>query len=258
MLAGQAFLKLHEGFIMKLLWFKAFPDYKRTQTIPMRILIIEDEEKLAKSLKKSLEKESYAVDYVTDGEAGQRRIEMYHNDYDMVILDLMLPKKTGFEVCKNVRSQKINVPILILTAKYGTYDKIDALDSGADDYLVKPFALEELLARVRALMRRPSEALPTELSVGDLVMNLGTRSVTRNGKEIPLTVKEFALLEYLMRHPNQVLNRNQISDHLWGFDFDSFSNVVDVHMKNLRRKIETRNPKMLETVRGVGYRLKTA
>jgi DNA-binding response OmpR family regulator len=224
----------------------------------MRVLIIEDEEKLAQSLKKSLEREGYAVDYVTDGEAGQRRIEMYHTDYDLVILDLMLPKKTGFEVCKNVRGQKIKVPILILTAKYGTHDKIDALDSGADDYLIKPFALDELLARVRALMRRPPESLSPELRCGDMVMNLATREVTRNGKSIPLTVKEFALLEYLMRHPNQVLNRNQISDHIYGFDFDSFSNVVDVHIKNLRRKIETKGNKILETVRGVGYRLRTA
>ncbi len=222
----------------------------------MRILIVEDEERLAKSLKKSLEKEGYAVDYVTDGETGQRRIEMYHNDYDLVILDLMLPKKDGFEVCTNVRSQNITVPILILTAKNDTNDKIVALDGGADDYLVKPFSLEELTARVRALMRRPSEAMPAELQIQDLVMNLATRKVMRNNREIYLTVKEFALLEYLMRHPNQVLNRNQISDHIWGFDFDSFSNVVDVHIKNLRKKIETRAGKILETVRGVGYRIR--
>jgi DNA-binding response OmpR family regulator len=222
----------------------------------MRLLIVEDEERLAKSLKKSLEKEGYAVDYVTDGETGQRRIEMYHEEYDLVILDLMLPKRNGFEVCKNVRAEGIKTPILILTAKQDTHDKILALDGGADDYLVKPFSLEELTARVRALMRRPSEAAPTELKIQDISMNVGTRKLTRSGKEIYLTVKEFSILEYLMRHPNQVLNRNQISEHVWGFDFDSFSNVVDVHMKNLRKKLGTSGGKILETVRGVGYRIK--
>ncbi|MBX4211104.1 response regulator transcription factor [Candidatus Parcubacteria bacterium] len=222
----------------------------------MRILIVEDEEKLAKSLKKGLEKEGYAADYITDGEVAQRRIEICHKDYDLVILDWMLPKKDGVEICKAVRAEHITIPILMLTARVDTNDKVTALDIGADDYLVKPFSLEELLARVRALLRRPAQALPTELKIQDLTLNTGTRKVTRNSKEIKLTVKEFALLEYLMRHPNQVINRNQILDHLWGFDFDSFSNVVDVHIKNLRKKINNSRRKILETIRGIGYRIK--
>ncbi len=222
----------------------------------MRILIVEDEEVLAQSLKKGLEKEGYAVDYVTDGETAQRRIELYSNEYDLIVLDLMLPKKDGMSICRDVRAQGIKNPILILTARHETSDKINALDCGADDYLVKPFSLDELLARVRALLRRPNETLPAELKIQDVTMNLSTRKVHRGTKELDLTVKEFALLEYLMRHPNQVLNRNQILDHIWGFDFDSFSNVVDVHMKNLRKKIENRHGKLIETIRGVGYKIK--
>ncbi len=222
----------------------------------MRILIVEDEEALAKGLKKGLEKEGYAIDYVTDGETAQRRIEISHKDYDLIILDWTLPKKDGIEVCKNIRSQKIKIPILILTARHDTSDKITALDAGADDYIVKPFSLPELVARVRALLRRPPQALLVELKIQDLTLNTSTRKVLRNGKEISLTVKEFALLEYLMRNPNQVINRTQILDHLWGFDFDSFSNVVDVHIKNLRKKINNNRRKILETIRGIGYRVR--
>ena len=223
----------------------------------MRILIVEDEEKLAQSLKKGLEKDGYAADYVTDGEAGQRRIEMSHKDYDAVILDLMLPKKDGFEICRAIRAQDITIPVLILTARDATDDKVYALDAGADDYLVKPFSLSELQARLRALLRRPEQVLPTELAVKDLRLNTTTRKVHRKEKEIPLTLKEFGLLEYLMRHPNQVMTREQILDHLWDFAFDSFSNVVDVHMKNLRKKVDGEsNEKLLETIRGVGYRIK--
>lgn len=223
----------------------------------MKLLIVEDEEKLAKSLKKGLEKEGYAVDYVLDGETGQRRIELCRKDYDLIILDLMLPKRSGFEVAKNVREQNILTPILVLTARDTTEDKIMALDGGADDYLVKPFSLEELLARIRALLRRPEQTLPIELKIRDLALNTSTRRVTRGQREVPLTLKEFGLLEYLMRHPNQVLSREQILDHLWDFAFDSFSNVVDVHVKNLRKKVDNgHHDKLLETIRGVGYRIK--
>ncbi|OGN16512.1 MAG: DNA-binding response regulator [Candidatus Yanofskybacteria bacterium RIFCSPHIGHO2_02_FULL_50_12] len=223
----------------------------------MRVLIVEDEEKLAQSLKKGLEKEGYAVDYVMDGEAGQRRIEVSHKDYDAVVLDLMLPKKDGFEVAKAVRAADIKIPILVLTARDATDDKVQALDAGADDYLVKPFSIQELMARLRALLRRPEQALPIELTVRDLRLNTTTRKVYRQDEEIVLTLKEFGLLEYLMRHPNQVLTREQILDHLWDFAFDSFSNVVDVHMKNLRKKIDGQHSeKLLETIRGVGYRIK--
>lgn len=224
----------------------------------MRILVVEDEEKLAQGLKKGLEKQGYAVDLVGDGETAQRRIEMSHTDYDLVILDLMLPKKDGMEVCKEIRAKGINVPILVLTARDALDYKVSALDLGADDYLVKPFSFEELVARVRALLRRPEQSLPTELKVKDLYLNTATRKVSRNGREVPLTLKEFSLLEYLMRHPNQVLSREQIWDHLWDFAADSFSNVVDVHIKNLRKKIDDgTHQKLLETIRGVGYRLKS-
>lgn len=223
----------------------------------MRLLVVEDEDKLAQALKKGLEKAGYAVDLVGDGETAERRIELYHGDYDVVVLDLMLPIRDGFEVCKNVRAKNITVPILILTARDGLEDKVNVLNSGADDYLVKPFSLDELIARIRALLRRPAAAISSVMSVGDLSLDSTTRTVTRSGKEIHLTVKEFALLEYLMRHPNQVLSRDQILDHLWGFDFDSFSNVVDVHLKNLRKKIDaTKDEKILETIRGVGYRIR--
>ena len=223
----------------------------------MRILIVEDEEKLAETLKRGLEKEGYAVDYLMDGEAGQRRIETNYKDYDLIILDLMLPKRNGFEVCKNVRQADIVTPILILTARDAVEDKVYALDEGADDYLVKPFSFQELLARIRALLRRPEQVLPVELNIKDLNLNSSTRRVTRLDREIPLTLKEFGLLEYLMRHPNQVLTREQILDHLWDFAFDSFSNVVDVHIKNLRKKVDGEyNEKLLETIRGVGYRIK--
>ena len=212
---------------------------------------------MAEALKTGLKREGFAADYVTDGEAGQRRIEMSHNEYDLVVLDLMLPKRDGFEVCKNIREQEISLPILVLTAREAVDDRVKALDLGADDYLVKPFSFQEFLARVRALLRRPEQALPIELKIADLSLNTSTRKVTRNNREVVLTLKEFGLLEYLMRHPNQVLNREQIWDSLWDFADNSFSNVVDVHMKNLRKKVDSgTNKKLLETIRGVGYRIK--
>lgn len=223
----------------------------------MKILIIEDNEKLAQMLKKGFESKGYAADYVTDGEAGQSRIELCFDDYDIVILDLMMPKRNGFEVCEYVREKNIAIPILILTARDSTDDKILALDCGADDYLLKPFSFKELLARIRAILRRPKNSLPVELKINKITLNPTTRKVLSDGKEVKLTLKEFSLLEYLMRHPNQVLNREQILDNLWDFGFDSFSNVVDVHMKNLRKKLESEaNGEFLETIRGVGYRIK--
>lgn len=223
----------------------------------VKILIVEDNEKLAQMLKKGFESKGYAADYVTDGEAGQSRIELSSDDYDIVILDLMMPKKNGMEVCEYVRKKNITIPILILTARDSTDDKISALDSGADDYMIKPFSFKELLSRVRAILRRPKKSFPIELKISKITLNPSTRKVLNNGKEIKLTLKEFSLLEYLMRHPNQVLNREQILDNLWDFGFDSFSNVVDVHMKNLRKKLESEaNGEFLETIRGVGYRIK--
>lgn len=223
----------------------------------MRILIIEDEKSLAESLKYALESFGYAVDYLMDGEAGERRILLSHKEYDLIILDWMLPNKDGLQICKEVRKEKITVPILMLTARFDMKDKVTALDSGADDYLVKPFSLEELEARVRALLRRPTVALDTVLEVNGLKLDIAKHRVTVNEKIVRLTAKEFSLLEYLMRNVDKVVPREQILDHLWGFDFNSFSNVTDVHMKNLRRKIKLRKPAGIETVRGVGYRIKS-
>lgn len=222
----------------------------------MRILIVEDEEAIARVLKKTLEKEAYAIDYVTDGNTALRRLEMNAKDYDLLILDLMLPGKSGFEICRELRQQKISLPILVLTARNDLTDKVNALEAGADDYLTKPFSIHELLARIKAILRRPIETTPLTLKVGDLSLDTNTHTATYHGKPIELTVKEFTLLEYLMRNSNQIVSRHQIIDHLWGYDFISASNIVDVHIKNLRKKIGNRQYRLLETVRGLGYRIK--
>jgi DNA-binding response OmpR family regulator len=225
----------------------------------MKILIIEDEESLAKLLKKGLESEGYAVDFLSDGESGQKRIEMNHKDYDLVILDLMLPRRSGFEVCQNIRKYDINIPILILTAKTEIESKVSLLNCGADDYMLKPFAFSELSARIRALTRRPEAILSSELKIADLILNLNTRKLYQNKKEIKLTLKEFRLLEYFMRRPNQVIERVNLTDNLWDFDYDSFSNSLDVYINRLREKIDKeRINKLIETVRGIGYRLKVS
>lgn len=221
----------------------------------MKILIIEDQEKLAKAIKAGLEKNGFAADYITDGEAGMRRIAICHKEYDLAILDLMLPNKTGYEICQETRAQDIKIPILVLTAKSSIEDKIELLEMGADDYLIKPFSFEELIARIKALLRRPREGEAPTLIVGNISLNTSTREVYLNNDKLELTLKEFNLLEYLIRHPNQVVNREQILDHIWDFGFDSFSNVVDVHIKNLRKKLGN-GQKYLETIRGVGYRFK--
>ncbi|HUZ93257.1 MAG TPA: response regulator transcription factor [Candidatus Paceibacterota bacterium] len=224
----------------------------------MRALIVEDQEKLAQSIKIGLEKEGYAADYVLDGDAAERRLSMNHKEYDVAILDLTLPKKSGSEVCREIRAKGITTPVIVLTGKGELENKVELLNVGADDYLTKPFAFEELLARIKALLRRPTQSLPVELKIGDLSLNTVTRRVVRSGREVPsLTLKEFALLEYLMRNANRVLNREQIYDHIWDFAANSFSNVVDVHIKNLREKIDSgHSRKLLETVRGVGYIIK--
>jgi len=224
----------------------------------MKILIIEDEENLAKIVKLGLTREGYAVDYVLDGDQGQRRIEMHNQDYDLVIADLTLPKKSGLEVCREVRQLNISLPILVLTARDSLEDKVTLLDAGADDYLVKPFHFNELLARIRALTRRPKPVIATELKVNDLVLVPSTKSASRAGKQMKLTLKEFRLMEYFMRHPDQVLEREDILQNIWDFDFDSMSNIVDVYINRLRSKIDKNRPrKLLETIRGVGYRLKS-
>jgi DNA-binding response OmpR family regulator len=217
----------------------------------MRILIIEDERKLADYLKKGLENHSYSVDCVYDGEVGERRAAM--GEYDAVILDLMLPVKDGIEVTKSLRARGINVPILMLTARGELEDKILGLDSGADDYLVKPFEFQELLARIRALLRRPTAKVGEELKTQDITVYPNKYLIEQNGKKLDLTLKEYAVLEYLVRHKGEVLNREQIFDHCWDWTVDSFSNVVDVYIKKLRDKLNDKNEKYIKTVRGVGY-----
>jgi DNA-binding response OmpR family regulator len=221
----------------------------------MRILIVEDQENLAKLVKKGLESEGFAADYVLDGEAGFRRISMNHQDYDLVILDWMLPKKNGNEICREVRANKIEIPILMLTARDGKKDMVEGLDCGADDYLTKPFSFDILLARIRAVLRRPKAVLPLEFKCGAIVLNPATKKVTAGEQDVKLTLKEFALLEYLMRSKGATVTRDQILSNVWDFAFDSFANVVDVHITNLRKKIGDKDAKIIETVRGVGYRM---
>ncbi len=223
----------------------------------MKVLIVEDEEKLAIGLKSGLEHEGFTADYLTDGEKAETRIRTCRGDYDVIILDLMLPIKNGFEVCEDVRRAGVTLPILILTARDTIEDKVLALNSGADDYLVKPFSFDELVARLHALLRRPRETLPGELRAYDLTLNPVTREVYRGDERIDLTLKEFELLQYLMRHPNHVMGREDIFAHIWDFADTSLSNVIDVHIKNLRRKLDEKHDrKLLETVRGIGYTLK--
>ena len=214
---------------------------------------MEDEEKLAKGL----EHKGYAVDVIHDGNKAFDRISLNHIDYDIVILDLMLPGKDGATITKEVRERDITVPILILTARDEVENKVDLLLSGADDYLVKPFSFDELNARITALLRRPEKMVSTILQIRDIKLNPAERVVTKGDVVIPLTLKEFGLLEHFMRNPNKVINREELLSHLWDFNYDSFSNVVDVHIKNLRRKLDgSGRENILETVRGVGYRLK--
>lgn len=223
----------------------------------MRILIVEDETKLAEALSQGLRHKKYAVDVLYDGKKALSRISHYRNDYDLIILDLMIPSMDGETVCKSVRKLNIMVPILILTARNEVESKVNLLLSGADDYLVKPFSFEELLARIQALTRRPAEIIPTILEFSDIELNTAEHTVKRDGTPIFLTLKEFHLLEYFMRHPNQVVNREDLLSHLWDFNYESFSNVVDVHVKNLRKKLQLgRHTDVFETVRGLGYRLR--
>ncbi|MDD4860447.1 MAG: response regulator transcription factor [Candidatus Omnitrophica bacterium] len=222
----------------------------------MRILVVEDEKKIADFIKRGLKEEGYAVDIANDGENGLFLAKT--NDYDLVLLDLMLPKLDGITVCKKLRADKVLMPIIMLTAKDAVKDKVTGLDAGADDYLTKPFAFEELLARVRAMLRKKSEqAQASKLQVGDLVIDLNTHKVTRAGKDIELTAKEFALLEYLMRNAGKVVTRTMISEHVWDIDFDTFTNVIDVYINYLRNKIDPDSKKkLIQTVRGRGYILK--
>ncbi|UCB45507.1 MAG: response regulator transcription factor [Spirochaetota bacterium] len=221
----------------------------------MRILLIEDEKKVANFIERGLKEEYYAVDVAYDGENGIYMAEV--NEYYLIILDIVLPLKDGISVCKELRGKKINIPMLMLTVKDGVQDKVLGLDSGADDYLTKPFAFEELLARIRALLRRKNQKTTAVLKVADVELNQLTHEVIRAGKKITLTMKEYTLLEYLMLNTNQIVTRTMISEHVWNESFDSFTNVIDVYVNYLRNKIDKGFKKQLiYTVRGIGYILK--
>ena len=223
----------------------------------MRILIVEDEPKLAEGIARGLAKKGYATDTIEDGEKALTRISLYHGDYDLVILDLMLPSLDGYAVCRETRARDITLPILVLTARAETEAKVELLLAGADDYLVKPFSFDELIARIQALLRRPTVALPEVLRAGPIELNTSEHRAQLDGEPLNLTLKEFGLLEYFLRHPGEVVNREDLLAHLWDFNYESFSNVIDVHVKNLRRKLGQNGPtSVLETVRGVGYRLR--
>jgi len=221
----------------------------------MRILVVEDARRLAGIIKRGLLEEGYAVDNAYDGEEAQYMAES--TPFDMIILDIMLPRKDGVTICRELRAKKVNTPILMLTAKDSVEDKVAGLDSGADDYQVKPFAFAELLARVRALLRR--EALPKtqKLEVGDLVMDSQTREVWRGQRKIDLTTKEYAILEYFMRRPNAVVTRTMLGDNVWDYEFDGISNIIDVYVRRIRRKIDAEGQEsLIQTLRGAGYRLR--
>ena len=222
----------------------------------MKILLVEDEGNLVKYLKKALEQAKYTVETVQDGLDALEYIELNYESIDLIILDIALPRLSGLAICKKVRSEDITTPILMLTAKTTLNDKITGLDSGADDYIPKPFSVKELLARTRALLRRPKQTINQKIEIGDLKLLIQRRKVFRNDQEVKLTLKEYEILEYLMLHPNEVINRELLVDKVWDMNFASFSNVIDVHMKNLRKKLHVPSEGgLIETVRGIGYRL---
>ncbi len=221
----------------------------------MRILVVEDDGRISSVVRRGLIEEGYAVDVADDGEEGQYLAETA--DYDVIILDIMLPGRDGLQVCRHLRARNISTPVLMLTARDTVEDRVTGLDTGADDYLVKPFAFDELLARVRALLRRESTTRTPELTVGDLVMDTLTRDVRRGERSIELTSKEYAILEYFMRHPNVVVTRTMLETHAWDQDYVGGSNVVDVYIRRLRAKLdEPGKSGLIQTIRGAGYRMR--
>jgi DNA-binding response OmpR family regulator len=221
----------------------------------VRILVVEDERKVAAFIRTGLEDETFSVEVAADGLAGEEAAR--RGDYDLIVLDLMLPGRDGVEVCRNLRSAGVRTPVLMLTARTSLQDKVAGLDSGADDYLTKPFAFEEFLARVRALLRRGPAAAGLPLRFADLVLDRDKLRVRRQGRDIQLTHREYVLLEYLVRHPGQVLSREDLADNVWGHEIDSGSNVIDVTVSHLRGKVD-RGPgrQLIQTVRGLGYVLR--
>jgi two-component system copper resistance phosphate regulon response regulator CusR len=220
----------------------------------VRILLVEDETPAAKMLAKGLREDTYAVDVAMDGEKALELAGL--TDYDLIILDVMLPRKDGFEVCRELRAAGYTAPILMLTARDAVEDRVAGLDTGADDYLVKPFDFEELLARVRALLRRKEALYPQVIAIADLSINTRSRRASRCGKDIDLTAKEYALLEYMARRADEVVGRAEIADHVWDENFDPFSKVIEVFIQRLRRKIDSgQSVKLIHTRRGEGYTL---
>jgi two-component system, OmpR family, response regulator len=221
----------------------------------MRLLVVEDEQRLAAGLRKGLEAEGFAVDVVHNGTDGIWMAR--ENPFDAIILDVMLPGTNGYQVCRTLRSEGNWTPILMLTAKDGVWDEVEGLDTGADDYLTKPFSYAVLIARLRALRRRGARARPTVLEAGGLRLDPATRRVWHRDEQIELTRREFAILEYLLQHPDEVLSKRDILDHVWDFDFDGDPNIVEVYVRRLRTKLH-RDQLVIETVRGAGYRLVAA
>ncbi len=223
----------------------------------MRILLVEDDSRVASFIRRGLREEQYAVDVAADGE---RAIYLAQTgDYDLIILDWLLPKRNGLDVLRTLRAEHVVTPVLILTAKDELQDKVAGLNAGADDYLTKPFGFDELLARVRALLRRRGDLVQTVLRAADLELDTLRHRVTRGGRKLSLTAREYALLEFFLRHPDQVVTRTMLSEHVWEHDFDSLSNVIDVHVARLRRKIDDDFPrKLLHTIRGRGYILQVS
>jgi heavy metal response regulator len=221
----------------------------------MKILVIEDEKKVANFLQKGLKEEQFVVDVAYDGLDGEHLATT--NDYDLILLDIMLPGKDGIEILKTLRQRQINIPVIMLTAKEMVEDKLKGFNAGCDDYISKPFSFEELLVRIRAVLRRGSGALSNVLTFADLTLDLISHKVIRDGREIELTAKEYTLLEYLVRNPNRVLTRTMIAEHVWDYNYDSFTNVIDVYINYLRNKVDRGfATKLIYTVRGVGYVLK--
>ncbi len=223
----------------------------------MRILLVEDDRRIARFVAKGLREQAYAVDVVGNGDEASYKLSI--NDYDAVILDVMIPGRDGFQVCRELRASGIAAPVIMLTARDTVQDRITGLDSGADDYLTKPFAVTELLARLRALLRRGRVVRPATISVADLVLDTGAQRATRNGKTLALTTKEYALLEYLAREAGRVVSRAEIAEHVWDENFDPLTNLIDVHINRLRRKVDNGfSKKLIHTRRGAGYMLAAA
>ena len=223
----------------------------------MRVLVVEDERRLAGIIKRGLMEEGYAVDNAYDGEEAQFMAET--TAYDLMILDIMLPRKDGITVCQELRMKNVNIPILMLTAKDSVEDRVKGLDSGADDYQIKPFAFSELLARIRALLRREGLPRSPKLQVGKLIMYTLTREVWVGQKKVDLTTREYSILEYFMRRPNVVATRTMLEENVWDYEFEGISNIIDVYIRRLRSKIDGEGEEsLIQTVRGAGYRLRSA